>query len=150
MSPQIIRIVITGALLLHGLAHGTAFIALITDATRSGRQPPVPVHAWLLPSLSLRTTAIIAAPFWLLSTMGFIAASLAFWGLFELGESWRQLAVASSVISTLGIALFSGIWPGAPNGRLSNVDTAIALVMNAAILFFLLWAEWPPQAMFGD
>ena len=149
MSPQTIKIVITGALLLHGLAHGLAFFALIADATRSGGQAPVPVRSWLLPSLAPRTAAIIASLFWLLATIGFIAASLSFWGILVPDAAWRQLAVASSIISTLGIALFSGIWPGAPNRRVSNLDTAIALVLNVVILVLLLWVKWPSQTMFG-
>jgi len=147
MSPQVIKILITGTLLLHGLAHGRAFLALISDAARSRGKPPIPVRSWLLPSLSIRAAAILAIPFWLLSTIGFIAASLSFWGTLP-GEYWRQLAVASSVISTLGIALFSGIWPGAPNRKLSDLDTVIALVINALVLVLLLWVGWPPVTMF--
>jgi len=148
MSPQIIKFLITGTLLLHGLAHGRAFLALISDAARSRGQPPIPVRSWLLPSLSISAAAILASPFWLLSTIGFIAASLSFWGTLP-GEYWRQLAIASSVISTLGIALFSGIWPGAPNHKLSDLDTVIALVINALILALLLWVGWPPLTMFA-
>ncbi len=150
MSPQIIKIIIAGALLLHGLSHGTAFFALVTAASRSGVKTPVPIRSWLLPSLAPRTAAILALPFWLLATIGFIAASLGFWGTSVPVEAWRPLAVVSSVISSLGIALFSGIWPGAPNRRLSNIDTVIALVMNAAILILLLWFAWPPEAMFSN
>ncbi len=149
MSPQTIKILIAGALLLHGLAHGKAFFALIADASRAGGQAKVPVRSWLLPSLSPRTAAIIASPFWLLSTLGFIAASLGLWGTIVPGEAWRQLAIVSSVISNLGIVLFSGIWPGAPNRRLSNLDTAIALVINTVILVLLLGFDWPPETMFS-
>lgn len=147
MSPQTIKVLVAGALFLHGLAHGRAFFALVADAARLGGQPPLPVRSWLLHSLAPRAAAITASPFWLLSTMGFLAASLSFWGTLVLGEAWRQLAIASSVISTLGIAVFSGTWPGAPNRRLSNLDTTIALVMNALILVLLLWVEWPPETM---
>lgn len=150
MSPQTIKTLIAGALLLHGLSHGKAFFALIADASRTGGQAPVPVRSWLLPSLSPRIASIIASPFWLLSTMGFVAASLGLWGTLVPGEAWRPLAVVSSVISSLGIILFSGIWPGAPNRRLSNVDTAIALVLNSVILILLLLVEWPPEAMFSN
>lgn len=148
MSPQTIKIIIAGALLLHGLAHGKAFFALIADASRMGGQAPVPIRSWLLPSLSPKAAAIIASPFWLLSTLGFIAASLGLWGTFVPGEAWRPLAVVSSVISSLGIVLFSGIWPGAPNRRLSNLDTAIALVINTVILVLLVLLDWPPETMF--
>lgn len=109
----------------------------------------MPVRSWLLPSLASRTAAIVASPFWLLPFLGFIVAALSFWRSLVPGEAWRQLAVAASVISTLGIALFSGTWPGAPNRRLSNLDIAIALAMNALIVVLLLWLQWPPKTMFG-
>jgi len=149
MSPELVRILITAALLLHGVAHGKAFFALIIDAVRSSNQKTVPVRSWLLPSLSPRSAALIASPFWFLSAIGFIIASLSFWGILEGADLWRQLAVISSVVSILGIALFSGIWPGAPSRKFSTLDTAIALVMDAAILVLLLWVKWPPESMFG-
>lgn len=149
MSRELIRVLITAALLLHGVAHGRAFLALMVDAARSGDGRPLPVRSWLLPSLSPRAAPLLASPFWFLSTIGFGAASLSFWGILAAPESWRPLAVASSAISTLGIALFSGIWPGAPSRKFSALDTAIALGMDAAILVLLLWAKWPPEWMFG-
>jgi len=62
---------------------------------------------------------------------------------------WRQLSIASSAVSTLGVVLFGGVWPGAPSRRLSILDVAIALFMNVVILVLLLAIGWPPQAMFG-
>ena len=44
--------------------------------------------------------------------------------------------------------LFSGIWPGAPNRRLSNIDTAIAVAIDVAVLVLLL-VGWPPGTLFG-
>ena len=148
MFPEIIKILIAGALVLQGFSHGVAFFALIKDAARSEGQPSVPVRSWLMPSLAPRTAALIASLFWLLSTIGFFATALSFWESLLPGETWRQLAAASALVSTLGIALFSGIWPGAPNRRLSNIDTAIALVINAAVLVMLL-VGWPPGTLFG-
>ncbi len=149
MSPELIQVLITGALLLHGVAHGKAFFALIGDAQRPAGRTPVPVHSWLLPSLSPRSAALLASPFWLLSTLGFVLSSLSFWGFLVAGDVWRPLAIAGSILSTLGIALFSGIWPGAPSRRLSTLDTVIALVMNGGILVLLLWLQWPPLEMYG-
>lgn len=145
MFPEIIRILITGILLLQAFAHGVAFLALVKDA-RSEVQPSVPVRSWLLPSLAPRTAALIASLFWLLSTVGFVATAITFWEATIPAEQWRQLAAITSIISTLGIALFSGIWPGAPNRRLSNIDTAVALAINAAILVLLL-VGWLPGTL---
>jgi hypothetical protein len=106
------------------------------------------VRSWLLLPYTTGAAAI-AAVFWLLSTVGFIAASLLFYSSSTSGELWRQLAIGASIVSTIGIALFSGIWPGAPNRSLSNLDTIIALAMNGVILVALLWLQWPPYTMFG-
>lgn len=149
MSPDLIRIIIAGGLLLHGLAHGKAAFELIREAAQEDIRPAVPLRSWLLPSLSRRTTAMLAIPFWLLSGLGFIASAASFWGLILPGELWRPLAIGSAVISSLGIILFTGIWPGAPNVKLSTLDTIIGLVMNIAILVLLLAFGWPPMSMFG-
>jgi len=150
MSPQTIKIIIAATLLLHGLAHGRAFLALLATAAGVDTSSTLPVRSWLFPALSLRAAAVIASMFWLLSTVGFIASALSFWGTFVPGGVWRQLAVVSAIISTVGIALFSGIWPGAPSRKLSTVDTIIALVINLAVLVALLWMQWPPQALFNN
>lgn len=149
VSPELTKVLIAGALMLHGVAHGKAFFALIGDAHRAGDRTPVPVRSWLLPSLSPRAAALLASPFWLLSTLGFVLCSLSFWGFLEAGDIWRPLAVAGSIVSTLGIVLFSGIWPGAPSRRLSTLDTVIALVLNGVILVLLVWLQWPPYSMYG-
>ena len=149
MSPQTIKIIITAVLLLHGLAHGRALYTLLVDAAGSRTAAWLPVRSWLFPSLARNRAAMIASVFYLLATIGFIAASLSFWGVLVPGELWRQLAGAAAIISTLGIVLFNGMWPGAPDRRLSNLDTVIALVVNAAILICLLWLQWPPVTMFG-
>lgn len=149
MSPQTIRILITATLLLHGIAHGRAFITLVVVAAGQRANAWIPVRSWLFPKLPLTTAAGIASVFWFLSTVGFIAAAMSFWGFILPGEYWRQLSLASAIISTLGIALFSGIWPGAPDKRLSTLDTIIALAVNLAVFVALLWLQWPPYEMFG-
>jgi hypothetical protein len=149
VSPDLLRILITAGLLLHGVAHAKAFFALLADAAASGTRKTVQVRAWLAPSLSGRAAALLAAPFWLVSGLGFIEASLTFWGILQGGAAWRQASVVSAIISALGTVLFSAVWPGAPSRRFSALDTAIALVVNAAILVLLLAVGWPPVSLFG-
>jgi hypothetical protein len=145
MSPQTIEILVTAALLLHGVAHGRALFALLYQST--GRLPAswLPVRSWLFPSTTAKAVAGVASIFWLLSTVGFIAAGLSYWGFLLPPELWSQIVVPAAIISTLGIILISGIWPGAPNQRLSTLDTVIALVVNIAIFVTRLWLHWPPQ-----
>lgn len=127
----------TGLLAIQAFSHGVAFFALIGDA-RSDDKPALPVRSWLLPALSHRTAAWIASIFWLLATLGFVAALISIWNRLLPGLPWQALAAAAAAISMLGIVLFSGIWPGAPNRKLSKTDTIIALVINAAILVLLV------------
>lgn len=149
MSPEIIKILITAILLLHGIAFGRASITLLIVAAGRRSGDWIPMRSWLFPSISMRAASGIAFFFWFLSAVGFLAASWSFWSSLTSFGSWRQLAIVSAVISTLGIALFSGIWPGAPSRRLSSIDTIIALVVNLAIFVCLLLLQWPPTAMFG-
>ena len=107
------------------------------------------MRSWLLPSLSAKTAAAAAIPFWIVSTLGFLAASASFWGVLLPGDVSRELAVAAAIVSILGIALFTGIWPGSPNQARSILNTCVALTMNIAILVTQLWLHWPPQTMFG-
>jgi hypothetical protein len=132
------QLLLVGVLLIQAVSHGVATYALIKDASQMESQPPVPVRTWLLPSLSLRISAIIALVFWLLATAGFTAAALSSTGSLLPADIGQPLAIAASAVSTLGIVLFSGIWPGAPNRKLAKIDTVIALILNAAILVLAL------------
>ena len=143
MSAQTIKILVTAALFLHGVAHGRAFVALVYQFLGSLPASWLPVRSWLFPSTSGKAVAGIASIFWLLSTAGFIAAALSFWGFLLPPEVWSQVVVPAAIISTLGIILISGIWPGAPNRQLAIIDTVIALIVNIAVLVSQLWLNWP-------
>jgi hypothetical protein len=101
----------------------------------------LPAHSWLAPSLPAQTARAIASAFWVLAAVGFVAASMSFWGIVVPGAAWRQLAIASSVVSTLGILLFLGTWP--------TFNTVAALAVNASVLVTQLFVLWPPLSMFG-
>ncbi len=143
MSDQTIKIVVAAVLLLHGLGHGGTLGALIWLRFRPGDNTGawLAARSWLFPSLPAATTTVVASVFWVLSLVGFVAAALSFWGILVPGEVWRQVAVASAIVSILGIALFFGIWP--------MFNTLAALGVNVAVLVTQLWLHWPPQAMFG-
>lgn len=141
MSDQTIKLLIAGALLLHGLGHGGALGALLGHSRGMDTGAWLPPRSWLFPSLAAATAARVAVIFWVLSLIGFVAAALSFWGIFVPGEAWKQLAVASAIVSTLGIALFLGTWP--------PFNTLAALGVNVAVLVTQLWLHWPPETMFG-
>lgn len=141
MSVQTIKILIAGALLLHGLGHVGAIGALVAHGLGASTGPWRPARSWLLRPLPAPVATTVASIFWALSAIGFVAASMSFWGILVPGELWRQLALASSVVSILGIVLFFGIWP--------LFNTFAALGMNIAVLVTQLSMHWPPPAMFG-
>jgi hypothetical protein len=141
MSPQTIKILITGVLLVHGLGHGGAIGALVAidRGVPSGKW--LPARAWLFPNLAPRVAKIIAITFWALSLLGFVAAALSFWGILIPGELWRSLALIFAFISFIGIALFWGTWP--------MFNALAAQVVNLTVIITQLWLSWPPMTMFG-
>ena len=93
------------------------------------------------PSLPPQTARAIASAFWVIAAIGFVAASMSFWGIVVPGSVWRQIAIASSVVSGLGILLFLGTWP--------TFNTVAALAVNASVLVTQFFVLWPPLSMFG-
>ena len=127
MSPQTIRILIAGALFIHGIGHTLGF-------WKPARSLPF-VDA---PEATLRLAGGII---WVLIAIGFIASSMSFYGVLVPTNWWRSLAVVFAVISLVGLVLFGRSWP------VFNFIGASAL--NIAVLAALLWREWPPFEMFS-
>jgi len=141
MSPQLIKIIIAGVLLLHGLGHGGAIGALIAidRGVPSGKW--LAARSWLFPKLTPQAAKIIAIIFWVLSLLGFVASALSFWGILVPGDLWRPLALIFAFISFVGIVLFWGTWP--------MFNTLAAQVVNLAVIITQLWLYWPAKEMFG-
>jgi hypothetical protein len=144
MSNQITKLVVAGVLFLHGFAHVGPLAVYIWIRYRPGDDAGgwLAARSWLLPSLPAAIATGVASAFWALSLIGFIGAALSFWDLLVPGEVWRQLAVASSITSMLGIVVFFGTGP--------MFNTIAALGVNVAVLITQLWSHWPPPAMFGN
>ena len=138
MSDQAIRVVVAGALLLHGLGHGGALAALawlrLRPRTNTGAWTRA--HTWLRPSLSEGNALAVAATLWVISMLGFVAAAAAFWGVILPTGAWQPLAVTSAVVSTAGIVLFLGNWPA--------FNTLAAMAVNGAVLVGLVVTGWAP------
>jgi hypothetical protein len=143
MPDSLVRLVIAGALALHGLGHGGALGALIWMGARPGSDTGAwhEARTWLATGLPATTATTLASAFWIVSLIGFVAAALGFWGIGVPAEAWRPLAVVSAVISLVGIVAFFGTWP--------MFNTLAALAVNVAVLVALLGLHWPPVAMFG-
>ncbi len=146
MSDQLLRTVLGGVLLLHGLGHGGAIGALAWIG-HFGPDNTGDWHAarsWLLPDLAPSTATAIACGIWALALIGFVAAALAFWGVgIPIGlpvGAWHALALGSAIVSAVGITLFIGNWPA--------FNTLAALAVNVAVIV-ALWMRWPPETLFG-
>lgn len=138
MSDQIIKLLIAGVLLLHGLGHGGALGALIWIARRPGTATGgwLAARSWLFPSLPASAATTVSGTLWVLSLIGFVAATLSLWGFLVPTGAWRSLALASAIVSALGIVLFLGTWP--------TFNTVAALSVNVAVFVTQLWLRWPP------
>jgi hypothetical protein len=141
MSDQMIKLIAAGVLLVHGLGHGGALGALAWIRLRPGTPTGgwLAARSWLVPSLAGDTATTIASAFWIVSLVGFVITAMSFWGVVIPGGVWRPLAVASAIVSTVGVVLFLGTWP-------MNYTLA-ALGVNVAVLVAVLWLRWPPEAM---
>jgi hypothetical protein len=147
LSPTLIRIGVTAALGLHAVAHANALAALVRQAL--GQTPDLAARLWPLPNLGAGVAAGLGLPLWIIATAAFALAALSFWGVALPLPGWRQLAIGGAVASVLGVALFFGTWPGAPDTFYSLLDIGVALAMNFVIFGVLLWLHWPPEPMFG-
>ena len=125
MSTQTLRILIAGALFVHGAGHTLGFW--------------MPARSWLLRDTPEPTLRIIGRVLWVVSIIGFVAACLGFLGILVPVTWWQTLAVITAIISLLGLVLFLGSWP--------TFNTIGAVGMNLAILIALLWLHWPPEAL---
>ena len=78
MSDQTLKLIITGALAVHGFGHGGAVGALAWIAARPGTDTGAwrAAQSWLLPGLSAETATVVASAFWIASLLGFVAAAL--------------------------------------------------------------------------
>ncbi len=127
MSAQTIRILIAGALFVHGIGHTLGF-------WKPARNFPF----IKLTGEQLRITGGIT---WVLVAAGFIIAAMAFFGIIFPASLWRPVAVIFSVFSLIGLLLFGRSWP------IFNFIGASAL--NIALLVALLGLNWPPIEMLG-
>ncbi len=142
MSDQVLRTVLGGVLLLHGLGHGGAIGALawIAHFGPGHTGDWHAAHSWLLPDLAPSTATALATGAWALALIGFVAAAIAFWGIGLPVGAWRALALGSAIVSAAGITLFIGNWPA--------FNTLAALAVNTGVIA-ALWLRWPPQALVG-
>jgi hypothetical protein len=122
MTTQILRMLIAGALFVHGAGHTLGFW--------------MPARSWLFPNLGEPILRIISSAIWIFAAIGFLAAFLGFLGVLVPNNLWQPIAVGTAIVSIMGLVLFWGSWP--------KFNTIGALGMNMAVLITQLWLSWPP------
>ncbi len=127
MSIQTIRILVAGALFVHGIGHTLGFWK---------PAQAIPIVKFTGPQIRL-----IGGILWVLVAAGFVISAMGFYGIIVPASWWRTAAIIFAVISLIGLLLFARNWP------IFNFIGASA--MNIAVLVALLWLDWPPFEMFG-
>jgi len=133
MSSDWWRMLIGAVIAAHGVGHVFFLVPTVGLAHWAG----LTGRSWLLsghiPDLAVK---IAGAVLWLLVIAGFVAAGVGVWSQ---QEWWRSVAIASSAVSLLGLALF------AQGGQ----QFLSAAVMDVIILVALLVFHWPSAALVG-
>lgn len=134
MAPNTIRVVIAVVFILHGIGHIMGILSaaglFVTEQWHS--------RSWLLTdALGDVVARVIAGVIWLVVVIGFLGVGMGMLGWLVPQAWWRPLAVASSIISLIGLALF---W----NAFAAFFNKAGAIGVDVATLVAVLLAHWPP------
>jgi hypothetical protein len=140
MSPTTLRIIIGLVLIVHGIGHAMAFFPALNIFSNESWHH----RSWLLtPLIGDTASRVISMILFGAALLGFIGAGLGLFVWLVPHEWWRSLAVVSAVISLVALALF---W----NSFASLFPNKIgAIVVNIAVLWGLLLANWPSEADIG-
>lgn len=137
MSTTLARLLIGGFLIAHGLVHGLYFAPIPPDAEKAKKWAFHLDRSWLLGRLRIGPSALrqIGTFLCVVTMVAFMLAGL---GVF-LGAGWWRLFAAAGAIS--GLTLFALYW---------HIWLWIGVLLNAAVLVALLWANWPPESTIGE
>jgi hypothetical protein len=119
---------------LHGLGHGGALIALAWIAARPGTDTGAwtAARSWALPNLAPALARLVAGTLWAIALVTFVVAGAGMAGVGGGSETWRPLALVGAVTSLSGIGLFLGTWP--------VFNTVAAIAVDAWVLGLALQA----------
>lgn len=133
MSNSLWRILIGSVIAAHGVGHLFFFVPTLGLA-----QWGLTGRSWLLSGhVPDGTVKIVGGALWLLALVGFVAAGIGVWSQ---QAWWRGVAVASSGVSLLGLALFAQ----------ASQPFLSAGAMDAIILVALLLIHWPATELVGS
>jgi hypothetical protein len=137
MSSSLLRIAIAVILIAHGIGHTLGLFPLFGW----GKSDAWTGQSWLFTGLLGDTPARwLGALIWIAATLGFIAAGMGILGFAPLQAPWRTVAVASSILSLVGVLFY---WNGFPDMGPRVGALAVDIVALAALLVM----HWPPPEM---
>ncbi len=123
-------------LIAHGLIHAAIWLPQVASrsAPASGTAPFDPGYSWLFSGVSEDASR------WLAALLAIVAAALCISGavgLFTHLEWWRAVTVAASVSSLALFALYFNPW------------LSLAVLIDVALVWALVWVHWPSAAQVG-
>jgi hypothetical protein len=133
MSNSLWRVIIGVVIAAHGVGHLFFLVPTLGLA-----QWGLTGRSWLLsghvPDVAIK---IVGGALWLVVIAGFVAAGV---GVLSQQEWWRSVAVVSSAVSWLGLALFAQ----------ASQPFLSAGAMDVIILVALLLVHWPSVGLVGS
>lgn len=131
-----VKILVAVVLFAHGIGHvlGPLQVFKVTAA-----EPTWNGDSWLLTGITGQTVSnAIGLALWVAAMIGFVAAAAIVMGWLP-ASWWVPLAVGSSVVSLVAIALFPTAFP--------TTSTVAAAVVDIAVLIGVLGLKWAPTAI---
>ena len=130
------KIVIAVVLLAHGIGHvlGPLQVAKVANVN-----PTWAGDSWLLTGVTGQTVSnVVGLVLWVAAMVGFVASAAVVMGWLP-AAWWVPLAVGSSIVSLVAIALFPAAFPA--------TSTIAAAVVDVAVLVAVLGLKWSPTAL---
>lgn len=133
------RIAIAVVLIAHGVGHALGVVPVFVTIADDWNMR----SAVFSGSLGESRTQAVGIALWSACLVGFVASGLALLGAGLPVAWWEPLAVASSVLSLLTLALF---WHGFPTLVPNKVG---AIVVDLTAIAGILFAGWPSADLLG-
>lgn len=131
-----VKIVIAVVLFAHGIGHVLGPLQVFRVAQAN---PAWAGDSWLLTGVAGQTVSnVVGLVLWIAAMIGFVAAAAVVMGWLP-ASWWVPLAVGSSVVSLVAIALFPNAFP--------VTSTVGAVVVDAAVLAAVVVFKWAPTTL---
>ncbi|HET9082983.1 MAG TPA: hypothetical protein VFN41_01165 [Candidatus Limnocylindrales bacterium] len=131
-----VKIVVAVVLFAHGIGHVLGPLQVVKVAQVN---PTWAGDSWLLTSVAGQTASnVVGLVLWLAAMVGFVASAAVVMGWLP-ASWWVPLAVGSSVVSLVAIALFPAAFP--------PTSTIGAVIVDIAVLVAVLGLKWAPTAL---